>query len=391
MPVFFHLDLDAFYASVEQLDFAEYRGRPVIVGAAPGGRGVVAACSYEARVFGVRSAMPISEAARRCPGAVFLPVRMRRYAEVSSAIMRLFCGFTPSVRQISIDEASLDMTGTERLFGPPLAAGLLLKKKVKEITGLTLSIGIGPNRFIAKMASDYKKPDGLYEVEPGKEADFIDRIGIEKIWGIGNKTLERLGELNLDSVKKLRPVSESTLINLFGKSGGSFLFKAVRGIDPGMYADTVKSHSISSETTFPEDTKDPEIINTSLLDLSHQVMYRLFDEGSTSKTPTVKIRFADFTTLTLRRTQSRPVCSAEELRRHGSDLIKTKWDGAAPLRLVGIGLDAVETTLGVRQGELFQTEYDRKGIVERTIFSMRQKNPRVRVVKASLLQRKEPD
>jgi DNA polymerase-4 len=185
MKVFFHVDLDAFYASVEVLDHPEHRGKPVIVGALPGHRGVVSSCSYEARRFGVRSAMPISQAFRRCPQGVFLPVRMARYLSRSQEVMRILRGYTPELRQLSIDEALMDMSGTRRLFGPPADAARRIKQQVSSETGLTLSIGVAPNKYLAKLASERSKPDGLLEISPGEEIAFLDGLELKDLGGLG--------------------------------------------------------------------------------------------------------------------------------------------------------------------------------------------------------------
>ncbi|MDR1627055.1 MAG: DNA polymerase IV [Spirochaetia bacterium] len=385
-PVFFHVDLDAFFASVEQMDNPGYKGKPVIVGAAPGHRGVVSACSYEARKFGVHSAMPISEAFRRCPQGIYLPVRMKRYAEVSGVVMGILGEFSPDVRPISIDEASLDMTGTSLLFGPPLGTAEKLKTQVRSRAGVPLSVGIAQNRFLAKMASDFKKPDGLYEVRPGGEEAFIDAVGLPKIWGLGKKTLERLSAIHLDTLAKLRQMGEDSLKSLMGQATGNFLYNAIRGRDIGMYSDTAKSHSISHETTFPEDTSDWEIISLSLLDLSHQVMYRLFAENGKSRTVSIKYRYSDFSTFSCQTTLNHLVASAEELYETGVKLLKAKWNPQVPLRLIGIGFDKVQPGEGSQQ-ELFPTAYDRKGMVEKAVFNMQQKAGEATPVKASLLQR----
>jgi DNA polymerase-4 len=211
MNVIFHVDLDAFYASVEQIDNPSLQGKAVIVGALPGHRGVVSSCSYEARRFGVRSAMPVSQAARRCPQGVFVPVRMKRYLEVSQAVMRILERFSPDFRQISIDEAFMDMSGTQRLYGAPLATGKTVKEKVRRQTGLTLSIGIAANRYLAKLASEHSKPDGLHFVQPGEEISFLDGLSLGNLWGVGEKTRERLLELNITSVQGLREYPKDIL------------------------------------------------------------------------------------------------------------------------------------------------------------------------------------
>ncbi|MDR1179694.1 MAG: DNA polymerase IV, partial [Spirochaetales bacterium] len=371
-PVFFHVDLDAFFASVEQMDNPAYKDKPVIVGAAPGHRGVVSACSYEARKFGVHSAMPISEAFRRCPQGIYLPVRMNRYAEISGVVMAILGEFSPDVRPISIDEASLDMTGTGLLFGPPWQTAGKLQSEVFERAGVPLSVGIAPNRFLAKMASDFKKPKGLYEVLPGQEESFVDAVGLPKLWGLGKKTMERLHAICLDTLPRLRQMSEDALKSLMGEAAGNFLYNAIRGRDIGMYSDTAKSHSISHETTFAEDTADWEIISLSLLDLSHQVMYRLFAEDGKSRTVSIKYRYSDFSTFSCQTTLSHFVLSAEELYKTGLDIIKAKWNPHIPLRLIGIGFDKVQPG-GGSQKELFPTAYERKGLVEKAVFNMQKK------------------
>jgi len=189
--------MDAFYASVEQADNPRYIGKPVIIGASPGQRGVVAACSYEARKYGVHSAMPVSQAYARCRDGVYLPVRMSRYQEVSRIIMSAFNDFTPEVTQISIDEAFLNMTGTDKLFGTPVETASKIKERIKSDTDLNISIGIAHNKFLAKLASDYKKPDGLYIVEKGKEIEFIDSLKLGDLWGLGKKTLARLENIGI--------------------------------------------------------------------------------------------------------------------------------------------------------------------------------------------------
>ncbi len=232
-PVVFHVDLDAFYASVEQRDDPRLKGKPVIVGAAPGRRGVVSACSYEARRFGIHSAMAISQAYRRCPQGVFLPVRMERYLEVSRKVMGILGTYTPHMQQISVDEAFLDMTGTERLLGPAIEVGRGLKEEVKRETGLAITVGIGPNKYVAKLATNAGKPDGLTLVTQAEVEAFLDRLALKDLWGIGEKTLARLTELNIVSTAQLREFGSEELARLLGKGTASFLHGVVRGEDPG--------------------------------------------------------------------------------------------------------------------------------------------------------------
>ena len=385
--VYFHVDLDAFYASVEQADHPEYRDKPVIIGAQPGHRGVVAACSYEARVFGVRSAMPISEAYRRCPGAVYLPVRMARYQEVSRQIMAIFGEFTPEVQQISVDEAFLNMTGTERLFGPPSQAAGAVKERIRSATGLTASVGIAPNRYLAKIASDRDKPDGLTLVKPGEEIPFMDSLKLKDLWGLGAKTLERLEELNIHTVSQLRSFDLGSLSAILGKGGGGFLYHASRGIDPGIIEENPKSRSISNEITLEEDSSDRKTLEALILDLCHQVIFRSLAEEARSRTVVLKLRFHDFSSTTAQISLRHPVSSTEELNRHCRDLLNKRWDGHTPVRLVGVGLGQVKTGPLEQQGELFEEPSDRQKKVEEAVLGIQKKGQKV--IKATMLERKK--
>lgn len=386
-PVHFHVDMDAFYASVEQSDNPELRGKPVIIGASPGKRGVVSACSYEARTFGVRSAMPISEAYRRCPDGVYLPVRMERYQEVSRTIMALFTRFSPDIRQVSVDEAFLDLTGTARLFGPPESVAAEIKNLVRETTGLTISIGIAPNRFLAKLASEVNKPDGMFRVRPGEEEQFLDGLELKALWGLGRKTLERLHELNITSVKGLRAIGEKTLIRMLGEGTGSFLYNACRGIDPGIFNDEPKSRSISNETTFPADTRDREAVRICLLELSHQVVFRMMSGDERGSTVFVKLRYSDFRTTTIQKTLRNCVGSAEELFTVAEELLYRRWNGSDEIRLIGVGISGLRSN-PVQQNELFEDPRDRIKQLEETVHKIRSKGSSI--VKASLLRSGTP-
>lgn len=388
-PVFFHVDLDAFYASVEQLDYPELLGKAVIVGARPGHRGVVSACSYEARRFGVRSAMPISEAARRCPHAAFRPVRMARYKEVSEQVMSLFADFSPIVQQISVDEAFLDMTGTERIFGAPRHAAEKLKVRVRQEVGVTISVGIGPSRYVAKLASAFGKPDGLYEVQEGEEERFVAQLAPSDLWGVGRKTLSRLEGLGIDSVTKLRNMRAEELRGFFGEAAGAYLYRISRGEDPGIYSGEAHSHSVSNETTFEEDVADSEVISAALLELSHSVMFRVIASEAESKTVTVKLRDHTFRTHSAQRTFQRPVASAEQLYEQALELLYSRWDRETPLRLVGVGLSNVRPRAeSDAQGELFEDDQSkRQRQVEEAILGLERKYGTGGVRKARLFER----
>jgi DNA polymerase-4 len=379
--------MDAFYASVEQCDNPDIRGKPVVVGARPGHRGVVSACSYEARRFGIHSAMPISEAFRRCPDAVFLPVRMARYQEISRRIMSIFADYTPSVQQLSVDEAFLDMTGTERLFGPPTAAAAALKRAVRDATGLTISVGIASSKYIAKLASDYDKPDGLYQVEPGGEEEFVGNLTLRDLWGVGSKMRSRLATLGISTISDLRSFTERELTSMLGAGAARYIYRVARGIDPGIYTEARKSHSVSSETTFEHDVADREIIEKTLLHLCHTVTFRLLEEGKRSKTLAVKLRFSDFRTITAQTTLSHFISSAEELYHEAGKLLQDRRAPDQPLRLLGVGFQNVQSGRGADQEELFELPDDRKRKVEEAVLRLRNKNAPIQ--KASLLNRRD--
>jgi DNA polymerase-4 len=387
--VVFHVDLDAFYASVEQRDDSSLKGKPVIVGAAPGHRGVVSACSYEARRFGIHSAMPISQAWRRCPQGVYLPVRMTRYLEVSREIMGILGRYTPRLQQISVDEAFLDLTGTERLFGAPREVAALLKAEVREKTGLTVSVGVGPNKYIAKLATNAGKPDGLVIVSPAEVEGFLDGLSLVDLWGIGEKTLQRLAELNITSVAELRGFGEEQLARMLGRGAGVFLACIVRGRDPGIFSEEPKSRSLSSETTFETDRKDRAGIERVLLELCHQVMFRAIDEGWKSRTASLKLRFHDFTTVSAQKTLKHWVTSAEELLAVIRALLGARWNGSTPIRLVGVGLANLVGVDAEDQLELFTDDFSRRKKVEEAVFRIRQRMGEATITKAGLLEKEK--
>ncbi|MFA5570276.1 MAG: DNA polymerase IV [Sphaerochaetaceae bacterium] len=386
--IWFHVDLDAFYASVEQLDNPEYRNKPVIVGG-KSNRSVVSACSYEARAYGVHSAMPVYLAKTKCPHGIYVRPRMERYSEKSREVMKELAAFSPYVQQISVDEAFLDMSGTERLFGKPKEAALLLKKRIKENTGLTLSVGIATSRFIAKLASGYQKPDGLSLISPGREQDFVDAVGLKKLWGVGKKTLEQLHKHNITTPKELRTYSKEHLQRLFGEAAGSFLYSTSRGIDPGMYAEESKSRSISTEMTFVVDVCESISIDQALLAMAHDVMFRLFEEQLFSTTVAVKIRYSDFSTYSVQTTTTDSIVSADQVYNLAKDLFYSKWRKGEPIRLLGVGLYNVKEHSSHIQQSLFDDEYARKHTLEKTILKL--KSEGLTLKKASLLEPKEQD
>ncbi len=371
-PLFFHVDIDAFFASVEQLDEEGYRGLPVVVGARPGQRGVVSACSYEARAFGIHSAMPINEALRLCPQAVFLPVRMERYQECSQRVFKILEDFSPSVERVSIDEAFLDMSGTERLLGPATESASRLKELVLSQTGLCVSVGAAGNRFIAKLASAQSKPKGLIVVESGREEAFMDSLPLYKLWGAGDKTQERFRELNIRSIPELRSYQLELLQRLFGSAMGLFLYQACRGMECCESRGDVARRSVSTERTFERDILGQEIVEACLLEEAQEVMYQLYLKSLQANTIFIKLRYADFRSLSAQRSLSKPLGSSEELYRLALALLREKRESSQPLRLLGLGVCKLEEGITVQQ-ELFDSGDGRKIKAERAIFELRQK------------------
>jgi len=383
--VIFHVDLDAFFASVEQLDDPSLKGKPVVVGALPGHRGVVSTCSYEARAFGVRSAMPISEAYRRCPQAVYLQPRGWRYAEKSAEVMKIFGEFTPDLRQMSIDEAFLDMTGTERLWGAPPEAAKRLKTEVWQRTGLTISIGVGPNHYVAKIASGLMKPDGLVIVEPERVEAFMLELPLEKLWGAGEKTQQRFRELGIFTTAQLASLSRAQLESLFGRAASAFMYDAVRGRDPGVFsAAETESHSMSAETTFERDSADRDCIESVLLALSDELAFRLWNEGCRSRTLVLKLRFHDFTTISRRTTRSSYFRTSDEMLQGAAALLDKAWDGRTEIRLIGLGLADVEGDERPMQAELFSDENERLRRAQAAVFEI-ERSGRGKITRARLL------
>ncbi|MCM1321470.1 MAG: DNA polymerase IV [Bacteroides sp.] len=380
---FFHVDMDAFFASVEQLDHPEYRGKPVIVGGLPGQRrSVVSTASYEARKFGVHSAMPVARAVKLCPNGIFLPGRMKRYHEKSEEVMSILSDFSPDIQQISIDEAFLDMSGTQRLWGSYENAAGKLKSEILEKTGLTVSVGAAAVKYIAKIASGMKKPAGLYCVERGSEQAFMLGLPLSKIWGIGSKTLERLNQAGFRTSKDVYNASKELLATIFGQAAGNFLYNAVRGIETDTFNGEAKSKSVSAEHTFPFDLTDDYAIETQLMLLAEEVMFRLLRENWQSKTVCVKIRYEDFTTVSIQETFERNISTADDFFLRARILFAKKYESGRGIRLLGLGAHNLEKNDSPEQAELFDFGDRKKQAVEKAILGIRKKNPDVKIRKA---------
>lgn len=307
-----HVDLDAFFASVEQRDRPELRGKPVIVGGEPGGRGVVSAASYEARAFGVHSAMSLTEAGRRCPHGVFLPVDGRRYQQASRDVMTILRRFTPQVEPISIDEAFLDVTGSAALFGDGPTIAARIKSAVHDEVGLTVSVGVATNKLVAKVASDLRKPDGLVVVPPGEEAAFLAPLPIGRLWGVGAKTAAALADYRVRTIGDLAALPVEVVESRFGKHGSSLAERA-RGIDVDPVHDGEAAKSVGHEHTFDVDTTDREIIERTLLAMADGVGGRLRSAGIRAGTIAIRLRDSSFDTLSRQKTLPEPTDMTERI------------------------------------------------------------------------------
>lgn len=372
--VIIHVDMDAFYASVEQRDDPALRGKPVIVGADPKtgrGRGVVSAASYEARQFGVHSAQPISKAYRLCPQGIFLPVRGRRYAEVSRRIMDIFRAYTPLVETISLDEAFLDMTGTEKLLGPAKEVGRRIKGQIREQESLTASVGIGPNKLVAKIASDLEKPDGFVVVRSEDVQAFLAPLPVGKLWGIGKKTEERLADLGIRTVGELAVLSQETLERMFGRMG-LVLWERAHGIDGSPVVPLHEAKSISNERTFEEDVGDPSVLQNTLLRLSEKVGYRLRKAGLVGRTVVLKVRLSDFTTFVRHATFSGPTFLGETIYAEALSLFENVNLRRQAVRLLGVGMTQLSSATAM-QTDLFGEGDEKRKRVSQAVDRLKQK------------------
>ncbi|MGH2406914.1 MAG: DNA polymerase IV [Candidatus Limnocylindrales bacterium] len=335
-PTILHVDLDAFFASVEQRDLPELRGKPVIVGGGgPNDRGVVSAASYEARAFGVRSAMPLRTAGALCPRGIFVPVDGAKYGRVSSEVMTILRRFTPRVEPVSIDEAFLDVAGSEGLFGDGASIAAAIKRAIRDEVGLTASVGVAGTKLVAKVASELRKPDGLVVVPLGDEAAFLAPLPIARLWGVGPQTRQRLTDYGVTTIGDLAALASDVLVRRIGPRGPELAARA-RGIDASPVSDGQDAKSVSHEHTFAVDTRDTEEIERSLLALSEGVAGRLRAAGLKAATITVKVRDTRFETRTRQRTLEEPTDMTDVIWRMALELARPEVRGKT-IRLLGVG------------------------------------------------------
>ena len=331
-----HLDMDAFYPSVEVLDNPALKGKPVIVGGSKE-RGVVSSASYEARKFGIHSAQPIAKAKRLCPGGIFLPVRMSRYQEISKQVFKIFHRFTPLVEPISIDEAFLDVTDSIRLFGQPGNIAKKIKQIILTETGLTISAGVAPSKFVAKIASDIDKPDGLTVVHPDDVRDFLDPLPVKKMWGVGKVSQRLLSRLNIHNFRDLRQTPVKVLEKKFGKHGVKIHLLAM-GVDE---RDVIPDHDVKSighEQTFLQDIISLDTVQKELLALGSKVARRMRQKGLKGKTITLKVKYSDFVQITRSVTLPKSIDDGSEIYSVACRLLEKTGVTKKPVRLLGISL-----------------------------------------------------
>jgi len=349
-----HVDMDAFYASVEERDNPKLKGKAVVVGA--GKRGVVSAANHEARKFGIRAAMPVYKAKALAPHAVFLTPDIAKYSEVSKHVMQIFNDVTPYVEPISLDEAFLDVTGARKLLGTGKQIADLIRKRVEKEQGITCSVGIAHNKFIAKIASGHCKPNGVLEIDPAKMLDFLHPLAANEIWGVGPKTNEQLAKLGLITIADIANTPRSTLIKILGQAGGSSLYELAWGRD---YRDVITEHiekSISASETFDFDIDQQEEILKEYLRLTEKSAERMREKGLAAKTISIKVRFSDFKTISRSKTLDLPINSTQEIFEVVKNLYLALGLERVLIRLVGVSLDSLVENDDLQQMVLGQRE-----------------------------------
>jgi DNA polymerase-4 len=387
-PTILHVDMDAFYASVEQRDHPELRGRPVMVGGLTG-RGVVCAASYEARLFGLHSAMPMAAARRLCPQGVFRPVRMQHYAGISRQIRAILMSFTPLVEPLSLDEAFLDVRGCESNAGPAPEIGRQIKSRIKAETGLVASVGVAANKFLAKLACDHGKPDGFVVLPPEQVAGFLAPLPVSRIWGVGAKGEQRLYGLGIRTIGELAALPENWLTDRFG-AVGRYIWRLAHGRDDRTVIPDRQAKSISTETTFANDIADRDVLRIWLRDLVDQLAFRLRQQQVRARTVEIKIRSSDFHTQ-VRRQALREATNRTEALWHSAQSLfaRSLSRDLLPVRLLGVGATRLIGE-GAVQGELFDgAERQQQESLDRAVDAIRSQFGADAIRRGSRLDRRE--
>ena len=376
--VFLHVDMDAFYAAIEQRDHPEYRGKPLVVGAPPTERGVVATASYEARVFGIHSAMPSREAGQRCPHAIFLPPDMPRYEMVSAQVFAIFDRYTPYVEGLSIDEAFLDVTGSLRLYGPGEEIGRRIKADILAETALTCSVGVAPNKFLAKLGSEFRKPDGLFVVPFEKKAivAFLRPLPVTRLWGVGKVTRQAFDRAALHTIGDIQDAPAALLQSVVGPHSAAHLRALAFGEDPREIELDVREKTLSREHTFLRDEKSRATLDDTLFELVEDVARRLRADGRLATGARLKIRWKDFETFTRQRPFPRPTRVEEDLQSLAQELFRAVAL-EQPVRLIGFGVTGLVEHEGARQLDLFGATvetHSKKEKLDQTVDQIRQQH-----------------
>lgn len=383
-----HIDMDAFFASVEQLDDPKLRGKPVLVGGASR-RGVVAAASYEARPFGARSAMPMMEALRRCPNAIVVPARMQRYQEVSEQVFGIFERYTPLVEGLSVDEAFLDVTGSAALFGDGETIARRIKKDVRDETGLTASAGVAPSKFVAKIASDMDKPDGLVVVREGEVGRFLAPLDVDRMWGVGPTAAARLRQAGFHTIGDLAEAGEARLERLLGSWGGH-VAQLARGLDDRPVVIDGRAKSVGAEETYERDLHRRSEILEHLLDQSRRVARRLYKHGVRGRVVTVKLKYADFTLRTRQLHLPEPISDVDSIYAACVTLIDRFPRTGQGVRLTGVSVSGLSDE--PRQRALFpDPKNERREKLQRAVSELEDRYGFARVTRATLLRKEDDD
>lgn len=381
-----HIDLDAFFVSVELLERPDLRGKPVAVGGRVDERGVISSASYEARKFGVRSALPTRTAFQLCPDLILLSPRHELYAQHSRDVMRMLHEITPQIEQISIDEAFLDVTGAELRYGSVEKLARHLHTRIHDEFGLPCSIGVASNKLVAKIATEHAKPNNVCIVPAGKEAEFLAPLPVRALWGVGPKTAEILKTLGVDTIGQIAQVRSDALVRRFGKNGADDLLRRANGNDNSPVESEREAKQISQETTFAQDVADAARLRATLLELSESVGLRLREEGLSARTLAVKLRYGDFTTFTRQITLPQPTDLDQAIFEHAWSLFEANWN-KRPIRLIGVAARGLSPA--ARQLDLFEQKDDRTDRLTRTVDEIRHKYGVEALRRAATLPRKK--